>query len=153
MYQRSIDLRLTDDEQQISVAKLSKMLHNYMEEFAKEIDEEYQIPQALEDLRTVLLSGDALDTEHQAMRVALRSALTEHAGKLRTSLDPQFVASFGAAQRARHISLNPTFLNDEETGQILPEREAHQELQKSHHQVTNHVSLAPLCDSMSELPT
>ena len=64
----------------------------------------------LQYLRAVVLSGEASDKAMQEMRSALATALPQYQDKSRVTLDPHWVGAIGAAQRARHIVLNPEFM-------------------------------------------
>lgn len=85
---------------------------------------DWNIKEALEYLRAIVLSGEASNSGMDEMRRALTAALNflpEYHTKLRMSLDPHFVGAFGAAQRARHIIQNPQFLNPPDPPSHIPE--------------------------------
>jgi hypothetical protein len=78
--------------------------------FAENVKDNHGELNALENLRAIVLSGEASTAGMEEMRQALAACLPEFQNQLRMSLDPHFVGAFGAAQRARHIIQNPSFL-------------------------------------------
>lgn len=88
-------------------------------------------PNPLEYLRAIVLSGEASTTGMAEMRQALTAGLPEFQNKLLMFLDPQFVGAFGAAQRARHIIQDPSFMDPWAAGYkpgVVSEEVPHREL-------------------------
>ncbi len=94
---------------------------------SKEREKQRHIPDALQYLRAVVLSGEASDVSMQEMRLALANALPEYQDKFRMSLGPHFAGAFGAAQLAKHIVQNPELMRPQVDVVILDEY-VHEEL-------------------------
>ena len=66
----------------------------------------------LDDLRAVILSGDAPPLGFESLKTAVAAALGSCKGKLRSTIDPLYVGAVGAGERGRHQFLTPGFFDD-----------------------------------------
>ena len=83
-----------------------------LSEFLTKCESESAYPDWWDDVRAVVISGDASESGLQHLRSCIDGALGQHKDKLLDSIDPLYVEARGAAQRGRHQVLNPNFLVD-----------------------------------------
>ncbi|KAK2808690.1 hypothetical protein FQN50_004555 [Emmonsiellopsis sp. PD_5] len=65
-----------------------------------------------QDLRAIMLGGEAPRELFANIRDAVEAALPEHKGKIRDTIDPHFVGAVGAAQWAKRQVLQPEILKE-----------------------------------------
>ena len=81
----------------------------------------------LDDLRAIILSGDASPSAFESLKSAITTAAGRHKDKIRDSIDPLYVGAIGAGERGRHQSLTPGFLESQIDTNII-EHVSHDEL-------------------------
>ncbi|KAL9623569.1 MAG: hypothetical protein Q9160_002250 [Pyrenula sp. 1 TL-2023] len=84
--------------------------------------------QDIEDLRAIILSGDAPPTAFENIRTIVVDLLPGQVDKIRDTLDPLYVGAVGAAQWARIQIQDTKILKDISTDTMISDTYAHDEL-------------------------
>ena len=88
---------------------IEKRLANFLEEQRHAPVEGYN---NVDDLRAVILSGDASAPGFDALKIAVAAALGDRKDKLRDAIEPLYVGAVGAGERGRYQLLTPGFFDD-----------------------------------------
>lgn len=101
--------------------ELSQDLKEYLENFAKNIKDEWQWEgNMLQYLRAIVSSGEASSSAMNELRYALSQLLPDYQDNLRTSLDPNFLTAFGGAKQARRFFQDREFMQPDCPSWVLP---------------------------------
>lgn len=98
-------------------------IENTLSDFLMERESKSAYPDWWDDVRAVVISGDASESGLQRLRSCVDGALGQHKDKTRDSIHPLYVEAMGAAQRGRHQILNPRFLDDIVSSNIVIEHD------------------------------
>ncbi|CAL8581399.1 hypothetical protein XPA_007093 [Xanthoria parietina] len=116
-----------DDDRDAATAIEKKhfaKMENVLSEFLMKCETTSGYPDWWDDVRAVVISGDASESGLQRLRSSVDGALGQHKDMLLDSIDPLYVEARGAAQRGRHQVLNPSFLVDKSPmGNIIVEHD------------------------------
>lgn len=116
-----------DDDRDAAIAIEKKhfaKMENVLSEFLMKCETTSGYPDWWDDVRAVVINGDASESGLQRLRSSVDGALGQHKDKLLDSIDPLYVEARGAAQRGRHQVLNPSFLVDKSPmGNIIVEHD------------------------------
>ncbi|KAL8673307.1 MAG: hypothetical protein Q9168_002269 [Polycauliona sp. 1 TL-2023] len=88
-------------------AKMEKTISDFLMKFESAAD--YRFPW-WDDVRAVVISGDASESGSQRFRSCVDGALGQHKNMTRDSIDLFYVEAMGAARRGQYQVLNPKFL-------------------------------------------